>query len=170
MSLKIDIEDDRSSKLWWFALCRHELLYFVAELQRMESLEISALEFHRLTINSVEKSVLCWTLEPRQLVIPDNIWKWFLVHLSKAWHRIWENKLRVRETEDFLHQQSISSFHEESSKSIVDTINIISLSAYNLSNMSPTVSFWDFFQCFRWNINFLRIPVPRIQMLVMSTT
>ena len=41
------------------------------------------LEFHRLSVNCVQSSVLWWTLEPTQLFFPNSIWCWFLIHLSK---------------------------------------------------------------------------------------
>ena len=73
----------------------------MAELQCGESWEDISLEFHWLTINSVQSSVFLWTFEPRQSVFPCHIWLWVLVHLSKADHRIWKYvNLRVRETDD----------------------------------------------------------------------
>ena len=49
-----------------------------------ESWEDVPLEFHWLTINSVQSSVFWWTFEPLQSVFPNSIWFWVLVHLSKT--------------------------------------------------------------------------------------
>ena len=69
---------------WCYTQSRQLLLDFVAELQCGESWEDIPLEFHWLTINSVQSSAFWWTFEPRQCVFPCNIWLWVLVHLSKA--------------------------------------------------------------------------------------
>ena len=61
-----------------------ELLDFVAELQCGESCENIPLECLWLTIIGFQTSILWWTLEPRQLVFPNSIWKRILVQLSKA--------------------------------------------------------------------------------------
>ena len=63
---------------------------FVAELQFGGSWEDVPLEFHRLSINSVQSSVFRRTFEPRQSVFPCNVWLKVLVHLSKTQYRIWE--------------------------------------------------------------------------------
>ena len=77
-------EDDSSLESFKFAHFAHELLDFTAKLQCSESWENIPLEFHRFSVNSVQSSVLLWIFEPTQLLLPNIIWCWVLIHLSKT--------------------------------------------------------------------------------------
>ena len=60
------------------------------------------LEFHWLTINSVQSYVFLWAFGPRQSVFTCHVWLRVLVQLSKTKYRIWESVvLCVLKTDDF---------------------------------------------------------------------
>ena len=111
MSLNIDMNDNSSMELFWVRPFRSWTFGLLGELRCSESWENIPLEFHRLSINCVQSSVLWWIFEPTQLFFPSNIWCWDLIHLSKVKKRIWKYiNVCMRYTDDFfiINQRQLS--------------------------------------------------------------
>ena len=138
MSLNIDMKIIRPWQLFGFAHFAHELLDFTDKLQCSESWENIPLEFHRLTINCVQGSVLWWIFEPSQLSLPNSIWCWVLTHLSR--HNTESENTWTFACERLMTSSSLTRdncFHGELSQLIWDTPKISSdCSNINCSDIS----------------------------------
>ena len=77
-------EDNSSLELFGFAHVAHDFLNFADSLSCWESWENTPLEFHRFSVNCVQRSVLWWIFEPIQLSLPGSICCLVLIHLSKT--------------------------------------------------------------------------------------
>ena len=157
---------DRPFWSWALGLCRRAAMWCI--LVKYSTRIPSALP------SVVQSSVNVTNLwKPIQLSFPSNIWCWVLMHLSMAWHKIWEYiNLSVRETDDFFIIDQRYLFPWRIFPAIWShSKNLTSLFDYQLFRHVKHLFESEIVPCvFWWNVNFLSNSFPWIQMLPMSKT